>query len=76
MAYVQGSTIKLTAKFRAKGFNWHNNDVYVRAKMNRALDLPDTYCVMAADGYHLQLKESNLAGRRHHANAGRITLRC
>jgi hypothetical protein len=59
VAYVQGSTIKLKAKFRAKGFNWQNNGVHVRAKINGTLDLPDTYCVMAADGY-LTLPETPL----------------
>ena len=59
VAYVQGSTIKLKAKFRAKGFNWQNNGVHVRAKINGTLDLPDTYCVMATDGY-LTLPETPL----------------
>jgi hypothetical protein len=59
VAYVQDSTIKLKAKFRAKGFNWQNNGVHVRAKINGTLDLPDTYCVMAADGY-LTLPETPL----------------
>jgi hypothetical protein len=51
VAYVQGSTIKLKAKFRAKGFNWFTNGVHVRAKINGTLDLPDTFCAVSTDGY-------------------------
>lgn len=51
VAYVQGSTIKLKAKFRAKGFNWFSNGVHVRAKINGTLDLPDTHCTVGTDGY-------------------------
>ena len=50
VAYVQGSKIKLAAKFRAKGFDWQSG-LSIRAKINGTIDLPETWCTMASDGY-------------------------